>query len=188
MNSLGLSKILYYAAATSIPPHYVTLLQRSAFRFVWNSKYEPVSRNTLYLDFLEGGLNVPNFKLKCEALHISHLQKLINNYEAKWTYFAKYWLGMQLRNFNPSFANNSIPHSEYIPPFYKMCLSSFKNIVDIITDISFTNTQTRTFYKILLNEVVDRPKIEKLFPQVTFKSVWKNTYLSCIDPDVRNTY
>ena len=106
LNSLGCSKILYFAIASVIPTHYETLLTRSSFRFIWNLKFEPVARDTLYLGFLNGGLNVPNLKLKCEALYLSHLQKLINNHDAKWTYFAKYWLGIQLRKFNPSLASN----------------------------------------------------------------------------------
>lgn len=188
LNSLGLSKVLYYATATILPSHYETLLQRSSFRFIWNSKYEPVSRKTLYLEFLEGGLNVPNFRLKCEALYLSHLQKLINNHEAKWTYFARYWLGMYLRKFNSSFASNSIPHSEHIPQFYQVCLSSFKKIIDITPSISFDNIQTRVFYKTLLSQCTVPPKIEKVCPQIDFKCVWKNMYWSCIDPEVRNTY
>ena len=72
LNSLGISKVLYYATASELPSHYEILFQRSAFRFVWNSTYEPVSRDTLYLDFAKGGLNIPNFKLKCEALLLSY--------------------------------------------------------------------------------------------------------------------
>ena len=76
-NSLGLSKVLYYATGSFIPTHYLTLLTRSSFRFIWKSKYEPLARDFFYLGFLDGGLNVPNFRLKCEALYLSHLQKLI---------------------------------------------------------------------------------------------------------------
>ena len=44
LNYLCLSKVLYYAMAAELPSQYETLLQRSAFRFMWNIKYEPVSR------------------------------------------------------------------------------------------------------------------------------------------------
>ena len=98
LNSLCVSKILYYAAATPVPSHYLTLLQRRFFRFIWNSKYEPIARTTLYLDFNQGGLNVPCLKLKCHSLYLNHLQKIVNNHEAKWIFFTKYWIGLQLRN------------------------------------------------------------------------------------------
>lgn len=188
LNSLGWSKILYLATASIIPAHYETLLTRSCFGFIWNSKYEPVARDTLYLGFQNGGLNVPNFRLKCEALYLSHFQKLINNYEAKWTYFAKYWLGIQLRNFNPSLGNNSFPHSESIPPFYQVCLAAFKKLLKIVPDVSFSNLKTCIFYKILLSEKKIRPKCETVFPQVNFMNIWKNMYLPCIDSHVRDTY
>ena len=51
LNSLGLSKILYYANAYLIPKHYVTQLTRSSFRFICRSAYEPVARDVLHLGF-----------------------------------------------------------------------------------------------------------------------------------------
>ena len=60
LNSLALSKILYHVTAGLMPKHYCTLLQRSCFKFIWTKTYEPVQRDTLYLPFLEGGLNIPN--------------------------------------------------------------------------------------------------------------------------------
>ena len=159
-----------------------------SFRFIWNSVYEPVARNTLYLSFADGGLNVPNFELKCEALYLSHLQKLINNYDAKWTYFAKYWLGIQLRRFNPSLASNSIPHSDNIPPFYQVCISIFRKLLDLYPDISFSSIKTRDFYKRLLSENKNQPKCISTFPQLNFKKIWHNMYLNCIDSHARDVY
>ena len=122
MNSLGLSNVLYYATAAELPSHYETLLERPAFKFIWESKFEPVARKTCYLEFFNGGLNVPNFRLNFEALQLVHTQKLICNHDAYWTYFARYWIGLQIRKYNSSFSNNTIPHSEYIPHFYRSCL------------------------------------------------------------------
>ena len=188
LNSLGLSKILYCSTATLIPKHYLTLFKRASFRFIWHSVYEPVARNTLYLSFVDGGLNVPNFELKCEALYLSHLQKLINNYDAKWTYFAKYWLGIQLRRFNPSLASNSFPHSDNIPPFYQVCISTFRKLLDLYPDISFSSIKTRDFYQRLLSENKIQPKCISVFPQLNFKNIWHNMYLNCIDPHARDVY
>ena len=66
---------MYYSTANLVPSHYSVLFQRSMFKFVWNLKYEPVARNTLFLDFEEGGLKIPNLKTKFHALYLSHLQK-----------------------------------------------------------------------------------------------------------------
>ena len=61
-----------------------------------------------------------------------HLYKLFSNQEAKWTYFAKYWIGIHLRKFNASFASNLVPHSDYVPPFYRVCLTVFDNFFGIV--------------------------------------------------------
>ena len=188
LNSLGLSKILYYASASLIPTHYATLFTRSSFRFVWKSKYEPVARDVLYLSFHSGGLNVPNFRLKCEALYLSHLQKLINNYDAKWTYFAKYWLGIQLRSLNPALGSNSFPHCYDVPQFYQVCLSTFRKILNLNSDVSFSSMKTCDFYQCLLNEKKITPKCETIFPDLNFKCIWKNMYLPSIDPQARDVY
>ena len=188
LNSLCVSKILYYAAATPVPSHYLTLLQRRFFRFIWNSKYEPIARTTLYLDFNQGGLNVPCLKLKCHSLYLNHLQKIVNNHEAKWTYFAKYWIGLQLRNLNPTFANNNIPHSEHIPIFYKNCTLLLDHFLNNNQDLNFNTLHKKLIYKILLLDIYAVPKIEKICPNVDFKTIWKNMSHPYIDPDVRNTY
>ena len=187
LNTLALSKILYYASASNIPSHYETLLQRSSFRFVWNSKYEPVARNTLYLEFLKGGLKIPNLRLKSEAMRMCHLQKLVCNYKANWTFFAKYWIGMQLRKFNQSFAGNLLPHSVYVPPFYESCLNVLRKVMKLHPDFSFQPTKSSQYYSLLLEESSCRPKIESVLPTVDFKCVWKNLYANCIDPVVRDT-
>ena len=188
LNSLCLSKILYYATCNPIPSHYLTLFERRFFRFIWSSTFEPVARKTLYLDFNQGGLNVPCVKLKCHSIYLNHLQKLINNHNANWTFFAKYWIGLQLRKFNPAFASNSVPHSEYIPIFYKTCLSIFDNFTHTNEDIDFNSFHKKHIYKTLLQDICIQPKIEKLCPYIDFKPIWKSISLPYIDPDVRNTF
>ena len=188
LNSLCLSKILYYATCNPIPSHYLTLFERRFFRFIWSSTFEPVARKTLYLDFNQGGLNVPCVKLKCHSIYLNHLQKLINNHNANWTFFAKYWIGLQLRKFNTAFASNSVPHSEYIPIFYKTCLSIFDNFTHTNEDIDFNSFHKKHIYKTLLQDVCIQPKIEKLCPYIDFKPIWKSISLPYIDPDVRNTF
>ena len=141
----------------------------------------------MFLDFEEGGLKIPNLKTKFQALYLSHLQKLICESEAKWTYFAKYWIGLQLRKFNPSFACNNFPHSEYVPMFYKECLSSLELFLKICPNHKFGNTRTKTFYNFLLTTIIVKPKILTLCPNINFKSVWKNIYSPSIDPRVCDT-
>ena len=121
-------------------------MERKFFRFIWNSAYEPVARKTLYLNFNQGGLNIPYLKLKCESLYLAYLQKLVTNHNANWTYFAKYWIDMHLRKLNPSLASNSLPHSEYIPILNNQCILTFDKLFGIRPDISFNTLNTKMFY------------------------------------------
>ena len=133
LHMFALSKILYYVTAQVIPSHYLNMLQKDCFHFIWRSKFEPVARKTLYLKFADGGLNVPNIDLKIKSFYLSHMFKLLNNYNAAWTEFAIYWIGLDLRKYKSSFASNMRPHSEsFVPPFYSKCLKVFHEFIDLL--------------------------------------------------------
>lgn len=177
LNSLAFSKILYYITAGIIPSHYINIFQRTAFRFLWGSTFEPISRQTLYLPFKEGGLNIPNLKLKWYAILLSHIQKLILGHNAIWVHFAKYWIGLNLRKFNATLADNNFPHCiDFIPPFYKVCLEAFNMLLLLFPDISFIGMPTRIFYTVLINREF-QIKCHRLFPQINFSCVLKTYFL-----------
>jgi len=115
LNTFAYSKIIYHVMARVPPDYYLNMFQRRCFSFMWRTRYEQIARKTLYLPLSNGGLMVPNIKLKCNSIYLLHVSKLINNYNAPWTHFAKYWIGLSLQNYNESFASNLLPHSEYVP-------------------------------------------------------------------------
>ena len=102
------------------------------------------------------------------------------------TDFAKYWIGFQLRKYNPSLGSNNFPQSEYVPQFYTLCLNIFKDFVKVCPDFAFGNTKRKQFYNLLICDLSYCPKFQKICPNIDFKCIWKNMYLSCIDPKVRN--
>jgi hypothetical protein len=161
------------------------LFQRASFRFIWNSSFEPISRKTLYLPFKNGGLNIPNIKLRWYSLLLKHLQDIISNHSSPWFYFAKYWIGFQLRHHNETLQENNFPHSEFVPPFYKQCLSAFKVLIDKIPDYKFVGSPSKIFYIYLLDTDY-KVKCVNLFPQINFKNVFLNIFSSAIDPIHKN--
>ena len=187
LNSLAFSKILYYVTAGLLPKHYLTLLQRSCFRFIWTKTYEPVARDTLYLPFSEGGLNIPNIQLKCDAIYMTHLSKLVNGHDAIWTYFAKYWIGLQLRKHNSNLFKNNSPHSVYVPAFYKHCLEVYYKLVKIYPTFDFRNGTSKLYYTALLSMTNHKPRNNNIFPNINFREVYKNLYNHSIDSETRNT-
>ena len=63
---------------------------------------------------------------KSTALPSSHVLVSVLSVKSKWTYLAKYWLGLHLRKYELSFANLSIPHAEQVSHYYKYVLSMFR--------------------------------------------------------------
>ena len=112
LNSVCVTKILYYVTCGLMPRHYLTMFQRSMFRFVWSSAFEPICRKTLHLPFIEGDINID---LKIRSLYLVHLTKLLHGHNAVWTYFTKYWLAIPLRKYKQSIYGNNFAHSEVIP-------------------------------------------------------------------------
>ena len=68
-------------------------------------------------------------------------------------YFAIYWIGLQLRKYNSSFASNLIPHSDYVPPFYNLCLKYFTMFLDT-SPISLDAISVTTVYLSLITHDV----------------------------------
>ena len=68
VNVMILSKLWYVATVVPPPRHYVKLVQKRAFDFLWSSRNEPVRRETMYLSVEEGGVGVVNIRLKVQSL------------------------------------------------------------------------------------------------------------------------
>ena len=119
INLLANSKIWYTATVTNLPKHYETLINRNVFTFLWNSKFEPLARAVCINPLDKGGLNITHVRCKIQALRIQHIQKLLDDdYSAKWKDYARYWIGLQLRSFNPNLGLNKFSHTLYVPNFY----------------------------------------------------------------------
>jgi len=186
-NVLALSKLWYRGAVSPVSKHFVKLFQRETFRYIWGSTAEPIRRSVLYKSVLDGGLGVIHILSKLQAFQLKHLKSLILGNSAKWTYFAKYWLGLSLRRYNLSFTSLLIPHSETMPMFYQQCFSALKLFESISLDplVELKKFTFKQFYDCLLKKVVEN-KIERLYPLINFRSVWSNLHNSFVDPLIKS--
>ena len=173
INLMACSKLWYVGSVYTMSDHYVKLFEKEIFSFIWPYGMEPISRNTLYLHKLFGGLYVVNIRQKLLAFQIQHLQKIIKNYDAKFTSVCSYWIGHSLRHLNPDLARNSIPHSDYIPSFYVSCLKSLKAFVDKNPDVTLGNLKTKEIYWLLFDKDFT-PKILEKNPTIDFSCVFRN--------------
>ena len=188
LNSFAFSTILYYIAAGLVPNYYIKMFQDACYKFIWSPrKNGPIKRNTLHLHYNKGGLKVPHIKFKWQALLVSHLQKLVTNYDSPWFYFAKYWVGLRLRHYNKSFESNLYPKSDYIPPFYTQCLEALDSLLEKNPDFPVTKRcPTKHIYWSLFNDSKFNVKCEAIFPQIKFSTVFCNIFSEAIDPSHRD--
>lgn len=186
VNSLACSKLWYLSSTTLMPDHYLKLFSRAIFDFIWTSKSEPLSRDTMYLHFKNGGQNIVNVSLKLDCLLLKHIQSLLSGSKSKWTYFAIYWIGLHLRNYNPDFASLNIPHSDFIPPFYKRCLDLLKDFNKKVTNANFGNLPCKSMYTLLCNVHPTHPRIESVHPKIEYNNIWKSLLNTFIDPFSRD--
>ena len=84
----------------------------------WKGQQDRVRRDAPSQPTGDSGQDV-SISIKLKAFRIKHILHLIfRESNAKWTFFAIYYVGFHLRKWNPAFASNLIPHSSEIEPFY----------------------------------------------------------------------
>ena len=127
VNLLAFSKIYYLSNFLDIPSHIITQIEALIFKFVCNGKTETICRSTLKLNRKFGGIGLQDLTTKIKSFRLAHIKNLLFNTHSKWKAFTVYWVGMRLRNIQPAFGSNTIPHSEYIPVFYQNCMNIFNS-------------------------------------------------------------
>jgi exonuclease III len=186
-NIMGLSKLWYYSSFVTLPPVYLKQFNRVMFKYFWGDDCEPVSRNTLVQNKSQGGFGLVDISSKVKACYLRHIQKLITGYTAKWTYLAIYWVGLSLREHNPAFASNLIPHTlEYTPSFYVACMDVFHSFTSAHPDFVFGTTPTKIFYNHILAPTLIEPRMIGLHPEVNFTRVLSNVHHPFVECSYRD--
>ena len=183
INTSCLSKLWYVGSVLPINAHYIHVISKAIMNFFWKSTSEPLQRKVLYNNVSDGGHNLVCIKTKLESLLLSHIQKIVVNHEAKWVSFARYWCGYKLRKFNPELASNSFPHSEFIPFFYRNCLTLVDRLLKIDSDLetSFGTLPSKVLYSTLLKDVKIEPRVLRIFPGIDFCPIFSEIYRDFID-------
>ena len=183
IQSVLCSKLWYVGGVLEIPTEFVSKFEKIIFGLFWGNKPEWVNRQTVKLDFNNGGFEMVDIKLKIEALHVKHLISLFNS-NAKWRYFVIYWIGLSLKKYDSSFASNLIPHADVMPVFYQNALMNFKKLVR--DDDDFSKLTTKIIYLRLKSEKDVIPHIVHQFPRIDFKEVFKVVHHKFVDQDLRD--
>ena len=107
------------------------------------------------------------------AMRCVHIKQLIVNYgSARWHVFARFWIGLSLRQWNPDFLSNTRPHSFDRPPFYSAALSDFRRLMSICPDFPIEQIKVKSVYRCLLSERFWEPRVVAKLHGVDLTSTW----------------
>ena len=191
INVMVLSKLWYMCSVLCIPNHFIVLIEREIFNFIWEGKIELLRRNILCFPKLKGGINLVNIRLKIFSLQSSQIMKIIHCQNLSWIHFGNIWLGIKLRRFNDYYFTNLIPHCiEDLPIFYE----NLRKVLDYIRnnniDIQFSkNTSCKIFYVKFIDNFVQQERVPNIItkqPNIDFSKVFVNICNKNIDSSIAN--
>ena len=152
---LGFSKLLYLAKVLLVPSWVLTRINSIVWPFLWGCKMETVARNTCYLKVKNGGINLVNLKLKCQALRVAGMISTLNNLFDSSFYLCKFYVGRHLSTLRSewrSLASNLIPNAVLPSNFYSDCISVLSSV-----RLPDDNLNSKVFYNLLLSKESSSP-------------------------------
>ena len=96
VNVLGLSKLLNLAKTVIMPAWVLSRINQLIWPFIWGSRLETVARRPCFLKPDSGGINVCDFKIKCDALQLASLVSVIDSPNDSSFFLAKYFICRRL--------------------------------------------------------------------------------------------
>jgi len=160
INVIGASKFWFLAKILPVPHWVETRFKKLVYHFLWNSKIETVSRQTLSAPVQEGGLGILDFSSKCKALKVSLVLDIANRSTTKDFFLLKYFISSQLAKLRPEWSHlrdNSGPSALTPTSFYKHSLKSITDLDNRITDKSSFKFNSKRCYLKYLQETVTAP-------------------------------
>ena len=130
INIFTCSKIWHVGTCIPMDTAIMVKYVQYMFKYIWNNSISLVKRDTMYLNFTDGGLRVVDIVKKIYSFQIKHILSLLYGNFCKWHTFAIYWIGLDLLNFNADFGRSNIPHAVVPSPYYNNALNQFSKYVD----------------------------------------------------------
>ena len=170
INSLVLARVWYNAHTYPLPTKYSKLIHKEIFEYLWQSKGNPIKRDVIHQDTINGGLGIYNVLIKSECILTSTFLKHFLRSEENDS-LIKYFCSIRV---NPIFNIRNLPNNvTYTCPWY------FNNIVINLRKFyhikNFPMISTSDMYKFMLPDckpsVVNRHNLH-------WKKIWKNAIFS----------
>src|ERR1043165_1911839 len=139
LNKYILSKVWYLSQIFKLSYSFIRFINSYVTAFLWNKTPALLSWHTLIRSTDEGGIGLFHVETRANTFAIRHIYRFVSLAHTeqtandmlelpRWFYFAKYWIGLQTRNYCKLLWNNNIPHAEEPPPFYKNGLKSLNHM------------------------------------------------------------
>lgn len=191
INTFLLSKIWYVARICYPNDKIIKDINKILFTYLWGNKMELIARQTLYLNYEDGGIKFPDFKTKINAMLLHRINSLLNNQTLPWASLAIYWIGLIIKSIKPDFAKNKYVHTVNIPNIYQKFKTTYHKINNKL-DIDWHKVTLKQLNKILLYQNDYKPKIFSLHKQddiqQCFINVQKSNYLNNFQKDTLYLY
>lgn len=141
LNSWVYSKFWYLAYVAEPPRVLRTAITRIAFRCIWGGSVEWVSRRRLCLSRDEGGLAVPDFRVRCTALFLKATFDGMDATSHPSSTLLAFWLGPSVRHFTRFV--HTVPHSEVVAPYLRGAVTALRCLLSgaALDDIRLLSTQ-----------------------------------------------
>ena len=148
---------------------------------------ETVARNTCYLKVKDGGINLLNFRMKCQALRVAGMISTLVNLSDSSFYLCRFYVGRRLSTLRPewrSLTSNLIPNAVMPSKFYSDCISVLSSLR--LTD---ENLNSKTFYNLLLSKESSSPLLSRhwmpvLGPGFSPTNLWSRVReVTCFEAD-----
>lgn len=190
VNALALTKLWSVASVASMSDHWTIRFNKIIYNFLWNTGHEWLARPTMNLPKTQGGVGMVDIQLKVSSFLIKHIIHLIlkfpDSQAPPWVYFARYWIGLSLRTYNPSLFSNMYPNSETMPDFYQACMRAFRWFVSLTTNPDLSTLSVKKVYSVLRHHSKPPAAITNQYPNLSFRPIWRNIIFTPMSPEEKD--
>ena len=168
LNSTALSQIWYVAQNLDIKKEYIDKIEKEIFKFLWHPlQYEPIRRQTIYLERKNGGLGLQNIYKRTQAFKYAKYVDLFKEVKP-WHTIIAYNMGQRLKEHVPGLDTLTSRHKEVLEQKTKI------EIEKILTlKIEAKDTVKSIELKIgQLEKIKEIPRIERIYVNINYKHIW----------------
>ena len=129
IRTFALSKIWYLANFIVLERSEMQEIEKMSFNFIWNNKQELIKRKTLYLDPLEGGLNMVCIWAKLDTIYYRNfLYFFRNRFRPQYQFFV-YWMKFHIgKDYLPNFNIIPVGEEKERPKFLTFMINSIQKM------------------------------------------------------------